>query len=66
LEQQTTTAEVLQELIKIGAKVVSHGRHVTFPGFDRPLLAATTICRCSRRSKARSWPRNRWNLANVG
>jgi hypothetical protein len=24
-----------------------------------PLLVATAVCRCSRRSKARSWPRNR-------
>jgi hypothetical protein len=34
--------------------------------FECPLLAAATICRCSSRSEARSWPQNRRNLANVG
>ncbi len=30
------------------------------------VTAAKAICRCPSRSKARSWPRNRRNLANVG
>jgi hypothetical protein len=35
-------------------------------GFNHPLLALSTICRCPRQSKERSWPRNRRNLADVG
>jgi hypothetical protein len=87
-----------EKLIKIGAKVVSHGRYVTFQmaevavprqtfqeilsliavaevrldagraerfsasvrtgDFDRLPRTRGAICRCSRRSKRRSWPRN--------
>jgi hypothetical protein len=35
-------------------------------GFDRSLFAARAIYRCPGRSKARSWPRSHWHLANVG
>ena len=116
-----------EKLIKIGAKVVSHGRYVTFQmaevAVSRQMFADILsliarlrappapsmrgqeikcgrrrgeryasmqakrrvsalrcrqppasiascsrrhICRCPSRSKARSWPRNRGNLANVG
>jgi hypothetical protein len=34
--------------------------------FERALLAPSANCRCSRRLKARSWPQNRGNPANVG
>src|SRR5262252_8578005 len=65
-----------EKLIKIGARVVSHGRYVTFQlaevavpsraRFDRPLLAPGVICRCPGRSKVRCCPRNPGDLANVG
>jgi hypothetical protein len=35
-------------------------------GFERLLLATKQYARCPSRSKARSWPQNCRDLANVG
>ena len=61
--RQATTAKVCLDLAKSGRFTVPV---LSTAGFNRPLLALSTICRCPSRSKERSWPRNRGNLANVG
>jgi hypothetical protein len=61
--RQATTAKVCLDLAKSGRFTVPV---LSIAGFNRPLLALSTICRCPSRSKERSWPRNRGNLANVG
>ena len=61
--RQATTAKVCLDLAKSGRFTVSV---LSTAGFNLPLLALSTICRCPSRSKERSWPRNRGNLANVG
>ena len=58
-----TTAKVCLDLAKSGRFTVPV---LSTAGFNRPLLALSTICRCPSRSKERSWPRNRGNLGNVG
>jgi hypothetical protein len=61
--RQATTAKVCLDLAKSGRFTVPV---LSTAGFNRPLLALSTICRCPSRSKERSCPRNRGNLANVG
>jgi hypothetical protein len=61
--RQATTAKVCLDLAKSGRFTVPV---LSTAGFNRPLLALSTICCCPSRSKERSWPRNRGNLANVG
>ena len=61
--RQVTAAKVCLDLAKSARFTVPV---LSTAGFDRPLLAFGTICRCPSRSKERSWPRNRGNLVNVG
>jgi hypothetical protein len=61
--RQAATAKVCLDLAKSGRFTVAV---LSNAGLNRPLLALSTICRCPSRSKERSWPRNRGNLANVG
>src|SRR5690349_763774 len=61
--QQAAIGEVCASMPKsplCGALAPSIG------GFNRALLEGSANCRCSRQLKARSWPRNRRNPANVG
>src|SRR3954452_3659047 len=51
---------VVPKSARCGASVPSIG------GFERTLLTTNMNCRCSRRSKAQSWPQNRRDPANVG
>jgi len=61
--RQATMAKVCLDLAKSARFTVPV---LSTAGFNRPLLALSTICRCPSRSRERSWPRNRGNLANVG
>ena len=54
--RQATTAKVCLDLAKSGRFTVPV---LSTAGFNRPLLALSTICLCPSRSKERSWPRNR-------